>query len=105
MQILYKTIPTVYDWSNSIASILEYLGLVYLSITEDANWYNWSWAEEPYPNDDFEDYGEVLQDIENVKFYNKQIVKLFNEFPEPLLTFMCKNIMGFFYLDEDIYGL
>lgn len=106
MKHLYKGITADFDWSNGIASILEYLCLVYLSVENDTNWYDYSWAEEDYPNDEeYEDYGEALQDIQNNYSYKTSIINLFNELPEPLLIFISHTVMGFFYEDDWVYGL
>ena len=105
MKHLYKNLTAEFDWSNGTASILEYLYLVYLSVENDTNWYDYSWAEEEYPNDEYEDYGEVLQYIENIYGYKTSIIKLFNELPEPLLIFISHTVMGFFYEDKWVYGL
>ena len=94
-----------YNWDNAIATRIEYLSCVYDNIAYNENWYNYSWAEEDYPDTDgrepdeenFNDYGDMLKDIKY--YYKNDVVNLFEELPEELLKFMSGMLMDFFLWD------
>ena len=101
MHKLYNKILNKYNFDNAICSPLELIFLTYFAGNWGESIYNYSWSEEDYPDNQFRDYGEMVEDMEYTHF--REIESLCKELPEQLLSFIGSYLMGFFY-DEDLYN-
>ena len=106
---LISNLNAWYNWDNAIASLIEYIFYAYFVMENYYDVYDFSWAEEEYPNnndddddddENFNDYGKVIEDIIDSSLGNT-INKLVHELPEDLLYFIKDNLMDFFYNYED----
>lgn len=91
-----------YNLSESPIFIIEGILLIYYDIEYGDNWYDYPCVEWDYPDDDFYDYGEMLDDVKNECEYD--IISLCKEFPKELLEFFRIFLWNTFNESEDLYN-
>ena len=91
-----------YNLSESPIFIIEGILLIYYDIEYGDDWYGYPCVEWDYPDDDFYDYGEMLDDVKNECEYD--IISLCKEFPKELLEFFRIFLWDTFNESKDLYN-
>ena len=91
-----------YNLSESPIFIIEGILLIYYDIEYGDDWYGYPCIEWDYPDDDFYDYGEMLDDVKNECEYD--IISLCKEFPKELLEFFRIFLWDTFNESKDLYN-